>query len=157
MLANTSKKSRPWVEGFQPWHLKALNLRQRDEEALSKVDREADGESKSSVLGSAFTGFCEEGIIGCAGIIPVWQGVGHAWVTMGANYKSHRIWIHKQVISHMNKIIAGMDLQRVQANVVCDFTPGVHWLERMGFKLEGKMYKYGPDGSDHYLYARIIE
>ena len=75
---------------------------------------------------------------------------------MGANYKKHRIWVHKNVMSFMDKIIEGMELHRVQANVVCEFIPGVQWLERMGFKLEGKMHKYGPDGADHYLYARII-
>jgi hypothetical protein len=45
----------------------------------------------------------------------------------------------------------------VEATVVCDFIPGVQWLERMGFELEGKKRKYGPDGKDHYSYSRIFE
>ncbi len=154
-MSESISKTR-WVTGFEPWHLKALNLRHRDSVALSHVDREADMRNKGMQKGTAFTGFSEGEIIGCAGIIPVWPGVGHAWVTMGANYKKHRIWVHKNVMSFMDKIIEGMELHRVQANVVCEFIPGVQWLERMGFKLEGKMYKYGPDGADHYLYARII-
>ena len=155
-MSESISKSR-WVAGFEPWHLKALNLRTSDAVALSHVDQEADMQSKASQKGTAFTGFSEGEIIGCAGIIPIWPGVGHAWVTMGTNYKKHRIWVHKNVVNFMDKIIDGMELHRVQANVVCEFIPGVQWLERMGFKLEGKMSKYGPDGEDHYLYARIIE
>ena len=146
-----------WVTGFEPWHLEAVVMRSREVRTFSQIDREADMETKTAKLGTAFTGFSENGIIGCAGIAPIWPGVGHAWVVAGKHYKNHRIWMHKQVIDYMNKIIAGMELTRVQANVVCSFTPGIQWLERMGFKLEGKMYQYGPDGADHYLYARIIE
>ena len=153
MSGNTSKR---WVTGFEPWHLKALNLRHSDSVALSHIDRESDVQLKGMQKGTAFTGFSEGEIIGGAGIIPIWPGVGHAWVTMGANYKKHRIWVHKNVMSFMDKIIEGMELNRVQANVVCDFYPGGQWLERMGFNLEGKMQKYGPEGEDHYLYARII-
>jgi RimJ/RimL family protein N-acetyltransferase len=137
--------------------MEALQLRDRDAEAFANIDKDADLESKSNQWGTAFTGFAEDGIIGCAGILPVWSGVGHAWVVMGKDYKSHRIWIHKNVKSFMNKVICGLDLRRVQANVVCDFDAGKEWLERMGFENEGRMKKYGPDGKDHYLYARIIE
>ncbi len=137
--------------------MKALNFRQREARIFSHVDRDVDAQSKATHLGTAFTGFSEGEIIACAGIIPLWNGVGHAWVTMGANYMNHKNFIHRQVVSYMAKIIAGMELHRVQATVVCDFMPGVLWLERMGFKLEGKLVRYGPDGSDHYTYARIIE
>ena len=118
MSANISKR---WVTGFEPWHLKALNLRHSDSVALSHIDRESDVQLKGMQKGTAFTGFSEGEIIGCAGIIPIWPGVGHAWVTMGANYKKHRIWVHKNVMSFMDKIIEGMELKRVQAYVDCDF------------------------------------
>lgn len=146
-----------WVTGFEPWHLEAVAMRPREVRTFSQIDRQADAQTKMAQLGTAFTCFSEAGIIACAGIAQIWPGVGHAWVVMGKNYKKDRIWIHKQAISYMNKIIAGMDYHRVQANVVCDFIPGIQWMERMGFKLEGKMHQYGPDGEDHYLYARIIE
>jgi len=154
-MSGSISKTR-WVTGFEPWHLRALNLRHRESLSLSYVDREADAQMKSFQKGTAFTGFSEEGIIGCAGIVPIWPGVGHAWVMMGANYKKHRIWVHKQVVAFQDKIITGMNLHRVEATVVCEFTPGIQWLERMGFKLEGKKRKYGPDGKDHYSYARIF-
>ena len=155
MSANTSKSK--WITGFEPWHLEALKFREREARIFSKIDRKADAQFKSVQRGTAFTAFTEQGIIGCAGILPIWKGVGHAWVVLGKDYRQHRIWIHKQVIGYMNKIIAGMNYQRVEATVVCDFIPGVQWLERMGFELEGKKRKYGPDGKDHYSYSRIIE
>lgn len=154
MSGNTSNR---WVTGFEPWHLDALNFRAREARIFKKIDRNADAQVIARQLGTAFTGFSEKGIIGCAGIAPVWRGVGHAWVVLGKDYKAHRIWMHKQVVAFQDKIIAGMNLHRVEATVMCEFIPGIQWLERMGFQLEGKKRKYGPDGKDHYSYARIIE
>ena len=139
-MSESISKSR-WVAGFEPWHLDALQFRAREARIFSKIDRKADAQAKAVQLGTAFTGFSEKGIIGCAGILPIWKGVGHAWVVMGKDYK----------------IIAGMQFKRVEATVSCDFITGVQWLERMGFELEGKKRKYGPDGKDHYSYARIME
>ncbi len=44
-MSESISKTR-WVTGFEPWHLKALNLRHRDSVALSHVDREADMRNK---------------------------------------------------------------------------------------------------------------
>jgi|TARA_R110001592_G_scaffold125796_1_gene336101 hypothetical protein len=155
-MSESISKTR-WVTGFEPWHLDALNFRAREARIFKKIDRSADAQVKAMQRGTAFTGFSEQGIIGCAGIVPVWRGVGHAWVVLGGNYKTHRIWVHKQVVGYLDKIIVGMNLKRVEATVSCDFIAGVQWLERMGFELEGKKRKYGPDGKDHYSYARIME
>ena len=155
-MSESISKTR-WVTGFEPWHLKALQYRAREARIFTKIDRNADSKLKAVQLGTAFTGFCEQGIIGCAGIVPVWRGVGHAWVVLGRDYKSHRVWVHKQVVTYLDKIINGMNLHRVEATVDCNFMPGIQWLERMNFKLEGQKKKYGPDGKDHYSYARIIE
>ena len=135
----------------------ALLMRQREQETFKIVDKDLDKLIKDNHKGCSFTGFTTDKIIGCAGILPVWSGVGHAWVVLGSDYKKHRIWLHKQVKDMFFKIAVGMKFRRVQANVQCDFYDAVRWIEALGFEGESIMKEYGPDGKDHYMYARVFK
>ena len=135
----------------------ALIMRPREEETFKIVDKEMDRLIKDNHKGCSFTGFTEDKIIGCAGILPIWEGLGHAWVVMGKDYKKHRIWIHKQVQDMFFKIAVGKKFRRVQANVQCDFYDAVRWIEALGFEPESILRQYGPDGKDHYMYTRFFE
>lgn len=135
----------------------ALLMRPREEEIFKVVDKEMDRLIKDNHKGCSFTGFTEDRIIGCAGILPLWDGVGHAWVVMSRDYKKHRIWIHKQVRDMFFKIAVGKKFRRVQANVQCDFYDAVRWIEALGFKPESILRQYGPDGKDHYMYTRFFD
>ena len=135
----------------------ALIMRPREEETFKIVDKEMDRLIKDNHKGCSFTGFAEDKIIGCAGILPIWDGLGHAWVVMGKDYKKHRIWIHKQVRDMFLKIAVGMKFRRVQANVQCDFYDAVRWIEALGFTPESILRQYGPDAKDHYMYTRFFE
>ncbi len=152
-------KSSPkrWIQQYEPWHMDALSMRWREEDTFKLVDRDLDKILKKTNKGCSFTGFAEDKIIGCAGILPLWDGVGHAWVVMGKDYKKHRIWIHKQVKSMFFKIAVGMGFQRVQANVQADFYDALRWIEALGFTCESTLKRYGPDGKDHYMYVRFFE
>lgn len=47
------------------------------------------------------------------------------------------------------------DLHRVEFSVRSDFATGKRFAEKLGFKSEGVMRKYGFDGADYVLYARV--
>ena len=146
-----------WIQKYEPWHMDALLMRQREQETFKIVDKDLDKLIKDNHKGCSFTGFTTDKIIGCAGILPVWSGVGHAWVVLGSDYKKHRIWLHKQVKDMFFKIAVGMKFRRVQANVQCDFYDAVRWIEALGFEGESVMKEYGPDGKDHYMYTRFFK
>jgi hypothetical protein len=135
----------------------AILMRPRETEIFKTVNRDLDKALKDSHKGCSFTGFTTEKIIGCAGILPIWGGVGHAWVVLGNDYKKHRIWIHKQVKDMFVKIAIGGQFKRVQANVQCDFHNATRWVEAMGFERESTMKKYGPEGKDYYMYTRFFD
>tara|TARA_Y100000296_G_scaffold61607_1_gene71467 strand:+ start:3744 stop:4205 length:462 start_codon:yes stop_codon:yes gene_type:complete len=152
-----SSSAKRWIQGYEPWHLDALHLRWREEETFKLVDKDLDKLIKANQKGCAFTGFTEDSIIGSAGILPLWEGVGHAWVVFGADYRKHRIWIHRQVRNMFFKIAVGMKFRRVQANVQADFHEALRWIEALGFECESTLRQYGPDGKDHYMYTRFFE
>jgi RimJ/RimL family protein N-acetyltransferase len=47
------------------------------------------------------------------------------------------------------------NLQRLEINVRSDYLIGKRFAEKLGFEPEGIMRKYGFDGSDYILYARV--
>lgn len=44
---------------------------------------------------------------------------------------------------------------RIQMTTRADLRCGERWAKFLGFEKEGVMKRYGPDGADHILYARI--
>ena len=45
--------------------------------------------------------------------------------------------------------------RRIQIEVKTDYRMGCRWAEALGFKREGLMRRWMPDGSDAYLYGRV--
>ena len=104
----------------------------------------------------------EEGgkVIGLGGIVKIWDGVGIGGLafsseamTSGNNETSR--WLHRSILVEMTSIIQELGLHRVETTVACDYPDRCRWIEHIGFRDEGLMRKYGPDGKDHYRYAWV--
>jgi len=104
--------------------------------------------------GPAFTGVNSEKIVACAGIVPMWKGVGEAWAVTSPLVERHGLFFAKEIWKRLNALIEIMELERVQTTVHVKHEKSIKWVERMGFKNEGKMEKY-IGGEDFYRYALI--
>ncbi len=101
-------------------------------------------------------------VLGCGGVRLLWSGTGEAWILLSLDAIAKST---QEQFSHYRKsayTIAGDllndicgDLTRIQAHVRADDEIGIRFVERLGFVREGLMRKFGPDGSDHYLYAIV--
>jgi len=83
----------------------------------------------------------------------LWAGVGEAWVLFSPEVVNHKVSIRRNVKKYLKKIIEDNNLHRVQAHVQCEWGLAIRFVESLGFKIEGKMLKFGFDKSDSYLYA----
>lgn len=101
--------------------------------------------------GHSFSGFVGDKLIGCAGVIPLWQGRSHAWAILAHDAGKHFISMHKGV----SRFLDNHPANRVETTVAPAFGPAHRWMRALGFHWEGLMQKYNPDGSDMDLYARI--
>jgi RimJ/RimL family protein N-acetyltransferase len=104
----------------------------------------------------SFTGIKDGQIVGCAGLAPRWNGVYTAWLMLTENL-SLRDWIivTDRVEDVFQKAFSE-GVHRIEATVVSHFDAGHRWANRLNFKPEGVMRSYGPDKSDHVLYARVL-
>lgn len=138
--------------------LKDIELRPFDSEWIEKLG--ARGVNDYSLLGDmgpAYTGRFEGKVIFCAGIRLMWKGVGEVW-SLGDKYLAKKF--AKEMFTWQNEIIkAEINLRhfhRLQAHVLKKWRGACKYMERLNFEPEALLRKYGPDGSDYILYARII-
>ena len=106
------------------------------------------------------TAFCSVGsdgsVLAAAGIMPLWKGVGEAWVLAPPSTNEHfGLYLHRAVTTYLDRIVKEYQLHRVQSAVLCDFITSHRWIKRLGFMKEGPLYCYGPDKRTFYRYAKI--
>lgn len=117
-----------------------------------EVITDADVWRTATVKGECFTGFHDGRIIVCSGLIRHWSTRAEAWLLMGCPVsRVEMLWIHRRVLEFLN----GLDVARVETTVDDSFDAGHRWARMLGFNAEGLMRKFGPDGSDYQMYARV--
>ena len=103
--------------------------------------------------GCSWAGLVDGAVIGAAGIMPLHPGVGRAWALIGGLPTPLWLALTRAVDRVVSEALAG-GLHRVETTVDRRFGAGLHWARLLGFRLEALMQGYGPDGTDHFLYAR---
>ena len=103
--------------------------------------------------GPAFTGIEGDQIIGCVGLIVLWPGVAEAWAVSTPLWPSKAKSVHKAITHGIKEMSATLGLWRIQTAIHSEHEVSHRWLMRMGFKDEGTMPGYGPDGATYLRLA----
>jgi hypothetical protein len=102
--------------------------------------------------GDCFTGRHDGRIIVCSGIVRHWQTRAEAWLLMGCPVsRTEMLWIHRRV----SDFLENAGIVRIETTVKQNFDAGHRWAKMLGFKAEGRMSRFGPDGTDYQMYARV--
>lgn len=144
---------------FDPSHLALLDLQPAQWEFASQVKDRAYGAMLRDT-GVAVSAIVPDAngvrLIGCAGIVPQWPGRAVAWVLMGRARKND--WT--PIVRRMRAMIASAHrtgTTRIEATCDTGFGPGKRLLTLLGFRIEGTMDFYSPEGRAHHLYAHFGE
>ena len=137
------------ITRFRPEHLAALRLQPAQ---ASFGQYMADLEYGAKLAnGHAFTGLDGNVVVGCAGLVEMWDNRAMAWALLGSNAGRHFVQIHRAVKGFFDQA----QWRRIEATVDCEFKAGQRWIKLLGFEHEGRLHCYTPDGKDHDLFARI--
>lgn len=101
--------------------------------------------------GNAWVGEDNGEILAIAGILPKWENRATAWALVSNMAGRRFLHIHRAVESFLDNC----RFRRVEATVDIGFRPGHRWMKMLGFKPEGYLEAYRPDGADQILYARV--
>jgi hypothetical protein len=137
---------------YEPWHFEylAMPMPQGKNMGLELVKIYA---MAYYVRGRAYTIKDKGKIVGCAGVLDLWPGVGEAWTCLTDDARAKPFFLHRRTYKIIRKLIETGTYHRVQAIVCCEDAKPVQWIERLGFVKESVMKKFGADGSDHAMYV----
>jgi len=106
-------------------------------------------------VGMSFTGLLNNKPIAAGGICYLWDGVAEGWILASRDIFKYPIFCAKTIKRRTDLLAKNNKLKRIQTAVKADSDTAIRFAEWLGFKREGLMKNYGPDGADHYLYAKV--
>ena len=105
--------------------------------------------------GVAYTGIQDGEILGIAGCVMMWKGVGDAYLIGTDRIEENSISVARTLKRGLKLIEDNLNLHRIQATVQEDYTISRRWVEWMGFKPEGVLKKFSPEEDNYVMYARV--
>ena len=139
---------------FSPVHTTRLNVTQPEIVAASKFIDISEAIANQASLGPSVTAFLNLQPVACFGFVPIWPGVGESWLIADDKARTKPIGLTKMGQVFFDILQISYELHRVQIAVRTSDTRAHKWALFLGFKEEGIMRRYGPDGADHYIMAR---
>lgn len=141
---------------WQPSHLYMCELNDFDKENLTMFDDYQDYLQTYAASGSAFTALGDGEVYAMFGIWQLWPGVAEAWLIPSGKISRKTIAMHRASLKFFEYSAEKMQIKRLQFTVHTQNVQADRWAKRCYFDKEGLLHKYGPDGSDYWMYARIF-
>lgn len=126
------------ITSFDPWHQESLNETRSLAYPLSTLllhDRPV------ALFGGYFAT----------------PGTFHCWSLISDEAKKNPKSLVKISKAFIDFFIEKNKIRRLQITVDATEPGLIRWAEVLGFKNEGRMTAYGPEGHDHWLFARTEE
>jgi hypothetical protein len=134
---------------FQPEHLAQIKLPARQAEYYDRLIQP--GYAESLATGPAWTALARGRVIGCAGFLEQWSGRAIAWAMAGDIPTDSGPSILEKL-----KSVISEQTGRIEFTAPTNNGAACGVAHALGFVEEGLMRSYGPDGSDHILFARVV-
>ena len=132
-------------------------MKQQMNHVLMDKDMEFEGDAKNLVQDNlAFTGMIDGKPIFAAGMKIIWNGVAEGWVLATKDTLDHPLLVARAIKKGFAKTAKENNINRVQTAIRADYTIGLKFAKWLGLEEEGLMKKFGFDGSDQYMYARLF-
>jgi len=94
-------------------------------------------------------------IIGIVGATIIWNGVAEIWAVMSEKVKEYKVTTFKACWDLIDWFSKKHEIHRFFVTVSNDYEVGQRFMRRLGFIKECVMKRYGPDGSDFCMMARV--
>lgn len=105
--------------------------------------------------GLAWTVLAAGQVVASGGVLYYWKGVGEGWMLVTKRANNYPLAVVKMMRKGLEEAAREMKLRRIQATVKCEDPQALRLAKMLGFRVEGRMSKYGPDGKDYYMIGRV--
>lgn len=90
-----------------------------------------------------------------ASVIPTAEGVAEISFLTDNNFVNSSKLIKAIMVKAFREATDELPFRRLQAKVKEGFDIGTRFVEGMGFKAEGMLIKYGPEGDNYHMYGKV--
>jgi RimJ/RimL family protein N-acetyltransferase len=130
--------------------LRDLILQPAQEWARPSMDRPGYGDDLARL--DSYAGIIDGRVVLCAGLGRLWEGRAEAWALIARDIGPKGMHeAHYAVRRHLES----STLRRIEAACDAAFLQAHRWLYLLGFKYEGPLKSYTPDGRDCIRFARV--
>jgi len=144
---------------YEPLHAMWIieNMIREEDFQLSKMPELEEYVFKWKEDGPAYTLAIKDEIILCGGVMLIGWQRGEAWTLFAKNFRKYPISCFKACKWVIAEAIREHKLRRVQAVIEPCIDRAREFIERLGFTQEGTLRRFGPEGEDFAMYAKIVE
>lgn len=103
----------------------------------------------------AFTLYEEGQYYAIFGAVPIWPHVYETFLFTSQQFQNRKLQCIRLIKQQEQFLVTTFQPRRVQTTVPTENCVWRRWVEWQGYVNEGIMTAFGPDGRDHFRYAKV--
>lgn len=112
----------------------------------------------TETLANQASGFIvEDDLLAIAGFHVMWDGYGVCWSLISEKAREKPIALSKWFRGLVVYAETSFYIDRLEMTVDASIDRDLQFAYHLGFEMEGRLRKYGPEGQDHYILSRISQ
>lgn len=140
---------------FMPEHAVTMSLRDPDSAWVNNIGAPVEAQARVLACGPAVTMLRDGDVVACGGVTLLWRDVAEAWMRTSPLVEAHPVALVRTVRRFLGTVWRNLALKRLQCVVRSDYDRALRFAEHVGFRREAILHRYGPDGADYIMCARI--
>ena len=134
---------------YQPAHLRAIAL-QPHQQHLGAYLAAGDHAEQVTLAGPCWSVLVADVPIGCGGFQEIWPGRSIAWAVLSDLAGAWMLPLTRAV----RQGLATHPAERIEAQVLDGFLPGLRWATLLGFECEGRLRRFH-EGRDYRAFVLL--
>jgi RimJ/RimL family protein N-acetyltransferase len=139
---------------FHPAHLEMIDALELKVKTPAQLVEWKEIIEAQATIGTAITAYLHGKPVACFGFMPIWTGVAEMWLLIEERGRKYGKSLTRAALKVSDFAVLSNNLHRLQITVRCGDIRAVKWAQAIGFEKEATLHKYGPDGSDFYIFSR---
>jgi len=140
---------------FHFGHLALMDLKPKAKEVMNSIPNYLMYMKEHTAGTPAFSVLDCGKVLLSFGFYPLWPGVCEGWMIPSNHIDRKVVALVRGARTVFNHIGSAMQLRRLQFMVSSSNLQAIRFAEVLYFEREATLVKYGPDGSDYYIYTRF--
>lgn len=137
---------------FSPEHVEMGSLRAHERSLFDRVPHFKAMLEHLSVMGESWSLFKNGEFIAAGGVIPSHLGYGELWQVPSSQVGNYQLPYCKALKHYVERFVH--QYSRLQTTCIHDDLHN-RWMRFLGFEKEGVLKRYGLDGQDYAIHARL--